>query len=68
MESKKTELKYEEAMKRLEEIVRQIENGEMDIDSLADKLKEAKQLMTFCKQKLISVEEEVNKIMSDQTS
>lgn len=68
MEEKKTEQKYEEAMKRLEEIVRQIENGEMDIDSLADKLKEAKQLMAFCKQKLISVEEEVNKIMSDQTS
>jgi exodeoxyribonuclease VII small subunit len=68
MEEKKTEQKYEEAMKRLEEIVRQIENGEMDIDSLADKLKEAKQLMAFCKQKLISVEEEVNKIMSEQTS
>lgn len=68
MEEKKTELKYEEAMKRLEEIVRQIENGEMNIDSLADKLKEAKQLMAFCKQKLLSVEEEVNKIMSEQTS
>ena len=68
MEEKKTELKYEEAMKRLEEIVRQIENGEMDIDSLADKLKEAKRLMAFCKQKLVSVEEEVNKIMSEQTS
>ena len=48
MEEKKTEQKYEEAMKRLEEIVRQIENGEMDIDSLADKLKEAKRLMAFC--------------------
>ena len=67
-ESKKTELKYEEAMKRLEEIVRQIENGEMDIDSLANKLKEAKSLMTFCKKKLFSVEEEVNKIMSEQSS
>ena len=65
-ESKKTELKYEEAMKRLEEIVRQIENGEMNIDSLADKLKEAKSLMAFCKNKLLNVEEEVNKIMSEQ--
>ncbi len=60
-------MKYEDAMKRLEEIVRQIENGEMDIDSLADRLKEAKSLMAFCKSKLQNVEQEVNKIMSDQT-
>ena len=60
------EQKYEDAMKRLEEIVHQIENGEMDIDSLAERLKEAKTLMAFCKQKLQNVEQEVNKIMSDQ--
>ena len=33
---------YEKAMKRLEEIVKKIESGEMDIDSLAASLKEAK--------------------------
>jgi exodeoxyribonuclease VII small subunit len=63
---KKKELKYEDAMKRLEEIVHQIENGEMDIDLLADRLKEAKMLMAFCKSKLQNVEQEVNKIMSEQ--
>lgn len=65
-EKAKKEMKYEDAMKRLEEIVRQIENGEMDIDSLADRLKEAKSLMTFCKTKLLNVEQEVNKIMAEQ--
>ncbi len=65
-EKQQKELKYEDAMKRLEEIVLQIENGEMDIDSLADRLKEAKSLMAFCKSKLLNVEEEVNKIMSEQ--
>ena len=63
---KKKELKYEDAMKRLEEIVHQIENGEMDIDLLAHRLKEAKMLMAFCKSKLQNVEQEVNKIMSEQ--
>lgn len=58
------EIKYSDAMKRLEEIVRKIENGEMDIDTLADNLKEAKQLVELCKSKLIKVEEEVNKIVS----
>ena len=35
---------YEQAVKRLEEIVKRIEGGEMDIDSLTANLKEAKGL------------------------
>lgn len=50
-------------MKRLEEIVVKIENGEMDIDSLAANLKEAKQLVKFCKEKLTNVEAEVKKCL-----
>ena len=63
MNSIKKDLIYSDAMKRLEEIVRKIESGEMDIDSLAENLKEAKQLVAFCKGKLQHVEDEVNKIM-----
>ncbi|MGM9685276.1 MAG: exodeoxyribonuclease VII small subunit [Bacteroidaceae bacterium] len=63
MNSIKKDLTYSDAMKRLEEIVRKIESGEMDIDSLAENLKEAKQLVAFCKGKLQHVEDEVNKIM-----
>ena len=54
---------YEKAMKRLEQIVAKIENGEMDIDSLAKNLKEAKTLVEYCKNKLTSVEEEVKKCL-----
>ena len=43
-----TEMTYEKAMKRLEEIVKKIEGGEMDIDSLAANLKEAKGLVEYC--------------------
>jgi len=56
-------LTYEKAMKRLEEIVKKIEGGEMDIDSLAANLKEAKDLVTFCKEKLTNVEAEVKKCL-----
>ena len=63
MSSIKKDQTYSDAMKRLEEIVRKIESGEMDIDSLAENLKEAKQLVAFCKGKLQHVEDEVNKIM-----
>ena len=63
MNSIKKDQTYSDAMRRLEEIVRKIESGEMDIDSLAENLKEAKQLVAFCKGKLQHVEDEVNKIM-----
>lgn len=57
------EVTYEKAMKRLEQIVAKIENGEMDIDSLAKSLNEAKTLVEYCKNKLTSVEEEVKKCL-----
>ena len=57
------ELTYEEAMKRLEEIVKKIESGEMDIDSLAANLKEAKKLVEFCKERLTKAEAEVKKCL-----
>lgn len=54
---------YEQAMSRLERIIKQIESGEMDIDSLATNLKEAKTLVEFCKTKLTKVESEVKKCL-----
>ena len=60
MEEKMT---YEKAVKRLEEIVKKIEGGEMDIDSLTANLKEAKILVEFCKEKLTNVEAEVKKCL-----
>ena len=57
------EMTYEKAMSRLEQIVKQIENGEMDIDSLAANMKEAKTMVEFCKEKLTNVETEVKKCL-----
>lgn len=59
-------LNYTQAMQRLEEIVAKIESGEMDIDSLTDNLKEAKELMNFCKEKLTKVENEVKTILDEK--
>ena len=57
------EQKYETAMKQLEEIVRKMESGELDIDSLSKELKTAQRLIKLCKDKLTKTEEEINKIM-----
>ena len=59
------ELKYEDAVKRLQTIVAQIENGDTDIDRLAASLKEAKTLIKFCKEKLQKVETDVKKILEN---
>lgn len=57
------ELTYEAAMERLEALAREIEDGNIAIDQLATKLKEAQQLLAFCKEKLTKAEAEVNKLL-----
>ena len=56
---------YEQAMKRLEEIAQNIETGKTDIDSLSASLKEAKELVSFCKGKLTKSEADVKKILEN---
>ena len=56
-------MKYEESMKKLEEIVENMESGEMDIDSINIQLKTAKKLIAECKAKLTKTEEEIKKTL-----
>ena len=39
---------YSQAMARLEKIVNQIDNNELEIDQLAEKIKEANEIIAFC--------------------
>lgn len=63
---KKSTLTYEEAMSQLEELVRQVENNEQGIDKLAEQLKKAQQLIAFCKDKLYTTDEEIQKILKNE--
>ena len=56
-------MKYEEAMRELEIIVRKMENDELDIDTLTEQLKRAQQLIKLCKDKLTKTDEEIKKIL-----
>ncbi len=62
---KNNEMTYEKAMKRLEEIVDKVENGQMDIDSLSATLKEAQELVSYCRDKLTKVDAEIKKILEN---
>lgn len=55
---------YAEAMKRLETIVSRIEGNELDIDELADQLKEAQLLVKYCRDKLYKADAEIQKMLS----
>lgn len=61
----KKEIKYEEAVAQLEEIVDKMENDELDIDQLSDQLKRAKELVRLCKDKLTKTDEEIKKLLSE---
>lgn len=57
-------MKYEEAIQQLETIVAQIENNELDIDQLADRLKEAQKLIKWCKDKLYKTDEKIKSLLN----
>lgn len=60
------EIKYEEAVHKLEAIVDKMERGELDIDSMAAQLKEAQELVMLCKQKLKRTDNEIQKLLEKQ--
>ena len=57
-------LTYEEAYAELASIAKDIENESVSVDVLAEKVKRASELITFCQTKLKSTESEVNKIIT----
>ena len=59
----KKNFKYEEAVEQLEQIVRKMENDELDIDSLTDELRKAQELIKLCKAKLTSTDAEIKKML-----
>jgi exodeoxyribonuclease VII small subunit len=62
----KKETKYEEAMAELQDIVRKMENDELDIDQMTAQLKRAQELIKLCKDKLTKTDEEIKKILSEK--
>lgn len=58
-----TYLTYEEAYKELKQISAEIESEAVSVDVLAEKVKRASELITYCQSKLRATEDEVNKII-----
>ena len=58
-------MKYEEALRQLDEIVQKMERNEYGIDELTTQLKKAKELINLCKNQLTKTDEDIKKILDD---
>lgn len=54
---------YNKAIEKLRGIIHDIESGELDVDVLSEKVKEASRLIKLCREKLFKADEEVKKIL-----
>ncbi len=61
----KEEIKYTEAFEELQQIVSEIEQGEISVDELSEKVKRATLLIKICKNKLTQTEENVEEILKE---
>ncbi len=59
----KKKITYNEAMQEIEQVIAEIENDELDVDILAEKVKQVATLIDICKEKLYKTEQEVEGIL-----
>ncbi len=56
---------FESALEKLEEIVKELEKGDVDLDNAIKKYTEAMSLAKFCSDKLKTATDKINKIITD---
>lgn len=65
--AKKT-ISYNDAILEIETILNDIENNDIEIDQLSDKVKRVSFLLETCKTKLFKTEEQIEKIFEKKMS
>ena len=61
----KKEENFEEKLRKLENIVKELENGDVNLDDAINKFNEAMKLSKDCSERLKKVEAQVNKILTE---
>ena len=59
------EKKFEEQNKELEEIINELETGEVDLDLSIEKYTKAMNLVKSCDEKLKKIDEQVSKLVTE---
>ncbi len=61
-------MKYSEAFEQLEEIISEIEDEQIGIDELTQKIKRASELINYCKVMISNTEKEIQKLLSNEVT
>lgn len=56
-------MKFEEAMAKCDEILKQMETGNLELEESIEKYKEGIRLIEYCKEKLISYEADIANVL-----
>ncbi|WP_192821537.1 exodeoxyribonuclease VII small subunit [Rufibacter sp. LB8] len=56
---------YKQATQELETILKAIENDDVDVDELTQKVQRSSELIKLCKQKLRNAEDAINQVFND---
>lgn len=56
-------INYAQALNELQDIASKLQSGEIGLDKLSENIKRAGELITFCKEKLRSADEELSKVL-----
>jgi len=63
----KEKIKYDAAVAEIEEILEKIEEGDLGVDELAEKVNRVSQLLKICRDRLHATEEQINKILEQDS-
>ena len=61
----KKNISYKQAISELEKILKELENNDVDVDDLTEKVKRAAELIEVCKEKLFHADAEIEKILQN---
>ena len=64
----KEKINYDAAVAEIEEILEKIEEGDLGVDELAEKVNRVSQLLKICRDRLHATEEQINKILDQDSS
>lgn len=61
----KEKISYEAAVEEIEQILGRIEEGDLGVDELAEKVERVTRLLKICRDRLHNTGEQINKILDD---
>ena len=63
---KKPAFSYEEALRELQSIVQELQEGQINMDTLAERARRAAELIRLCRERLREVEEELETLFPEE--